>query len=223
MAQDNEAFLSRWSRRKLKAEKEQESASTKDAKRPGDDPPPEAPPGPQARAVATPGREAPARAGDKPVGAAAPATELPSLDKLTSESEFGDFMKPGVDDKLRRSALKKLFADPRFNVIDYMDVYIDDYSINDPIPPEMLKNLAHARRALFGAEEDKKEESGELAQDKAPEQAPQQIAQARDAAGSESQDGREAQRKAPERDAQGVQSDHKPQSGADPDAPAKKG
>jgi len=219
MAQDNEAFLSRWSRRKLKAEKEHESAPPEDAKRSGDKKPTEAPPGVQARAVATPGREA-------------PATELPSLDELTGESDFGGFMKPGVDDNLRRAALKKLFADPRFNVMDSLDVYIDDYSKNDPIPPEMLKKLAHARRTLFGLEDDKKKESGELAQDKTPERAPPQLADARDAAGPgaqdgpEAQDGRETQDRAPEQDVQQAlraQTENEPQAGVDRDAPVKKG
>jgi len=37
--------------------------------------------------------------------------------------------------------MKKLFSDPRFNVMDGLDVYIDDYSIPDPLPLEMLKKL----------------------------------------------------------------------------------
>src|SRR6266571_4985805 len=43
-------------------------------------------------------------------------------------SEYKDFLRPGVDEKLRQSALKKLFHDPHFNVMDGLDTYIDDYS-----------------------------------------------------------------------------------------------
>ena len=50
-------------------------------------------------------------------------------------------MAKGVDDLLRRKALKTLFSDPHFNVMDRMDVYIDDYSIADPLPPDWLDKL----------------------------------------------------------------------------------
>lgn len=50
-------------------------------------------------------------------------------------------MAKGVDDLLRRKALKSLFSDPHFNVMDRMDVYIDDYSIADPLPPDWLDKL----------------------------------------------------------------------------------
>ena len=80
--------------------------------------------------------------------------ELPPLDGLSFESDFAVFMRAKVDDRLRRAALKKLFADPRFNVMDGLDVYIDDYSKDDPIPPGMLAQLEHARTTLFGARPD---------------------------------------------------------------------
>lgn len=83
--------------------------------------------------------------------AAAPA-ELPSLDGLSFESDFRAFMHEKVDAGLRRAALKKLFSDPRFNVMDGLDVYIDDYSKEDPIAPDMLAQLQHARSTLFGAQ-----------------------------------------------------------------------
>ena len=54
-------------------------------------------------------------------------------------------MQPGVDESVKRGALKKLFSDPRFNVMDGLDVYIDDYSKPDPIDPAIVRTLAHAR------------------------------------------------------------------------------
>ena len=82
---------------------------------------------------------------------AEPETSVPSLppiEELTPESDFSGFMHPKVDEKLRRAALKKLFADPHFNVMDGLDTYIDDYSKSDPLPPEMLAQLKHAQQII---------------------------------------------------------------------------
>jgi Protein of unknown function (DUF3306) len=85
----------------------------------------------------------------KPEIPAAPP-ELPPLESLSFESDFGAFMHAKVDAHVRRAALKTLFRDPRFNVMDGLDVYIDDYSKEDPIPQAMLAQLEHARTTLFG-------------------------------------------------------------------------
>ena len=53
-------------------------------------------------------------------------------------------------ERVRRAALKKLFSDARFNVMDGLDIYIDDYSKEDPIPPALLAQLEHVRGTLFG-------------------------------------------------------------------------
>lgn len=71
--------------------------------------------------------------------------ELPSTDALTIDSDYSGFMQPGVDESLKRGALKKLFSDPRFNVMDGLDVYIDDYSKPDPIEPDLVRKLVQAR------------------------------------------------------------------------------
>jgi hypothetical protein len=90
-----------------------------------------------------------------------PPAELPSLDGLSFESDFRVFMRAKVDDGIRRAALKKLFSDPRFNVMDGLDVYIDDYSKEDPIPPGMLAQLQHARSTLFGAQTEQETPPGD--------------------------------------------------------------
>ena len=71
--------------------------------------------------------------------------ELPPIDSLTIDSDFSPFMAKDVDATVRQSALKKLFRDPRFNVMDGLDVYIDDYSKPDPIEPEIVRTLVQAR------------------------------------------------------------------------------
>jgi len=83
-------------------------------------------------------------AGDAtPVAAADVA--LPPIESLTPQSDFTPFMRPDVDPALKRAALRKLFTDPHFNVMDGLDVYIDDYSKPDPIAPEILRTLVQAR------------------------------------------------------------------------------
>lgn len=72
------------------------------------------------------------------------------LANLTPDSDFGQFMRQEVSEEIRRKALKTLFADPQFNVMDDLDIYIDDYSISEPIPPEMLASLKQAKM-LFEA------------------------------------------------------------------------
>ena len=78
-----------------------------------------------------------------------PLPSLPALESMTFESDFAAFMHAKVDERVRRAALQKLFSDPRFNVMDGLDIYIGDYSIEDPIPPALLAQLEHARTTLL--------------------------------------------------------------------------
>ena len=91
------------------------------------------------------------------VDPAAPPPELPPLDQLTADSDFRGFLHPKVDDNLRRAALKKLFSDPHFNVMDGLDVYVDDYSQSNPIPASMLAQLKQAQKILQWARESKED------------------------------------------------------------------
>ena len=68
------------------------------------------------------------------------------------------------DESLRadlRAALKRLFTDPHFNVMDGLDVYIDDYSKTEPIPPAMMAGLRQAQNILQWAKEDAEERKKE--------------------------------------------------------------
>ncbi len=96
---------------------------------------------PPAAAHETPQALAPDRLAGSPV--AEPA--LPPPESLTFDSDFTPFMRPGVDANVRQSAVRKLLRDPRFNVMDGLDVYIDDYSIESPIEPELVRTLMQAR------------------------------------------------------------------------------
>jgi hypothetical protein len=86
-----------------------------------------------------------------------PPPTLPALEDMTFESDFKAFMHAKVDEGVRRAALRKLFSDPRFNVMDGLDIYIGDYSIEDPISPGVLAQLEHARTTLLGPVTEKQE------------------------------------------------------------------
>jgi hypothetical protein len=79
---------------------------------------------------------------------------LPPVEELTSESDYRGFLHPKVDENLRRAALRKLFSDPHFNVMDGLDVYIDDYSKSEPLPAALLVQLTQAQNILGWARED---------------------------------------------------------------------
>jgi hypothetical protein len=83
------------------------------------------------------------------------------VESLTPESDFTPFMKPEVDEGLKRQALKTLFSDPRFNVMDGLDVYIDDYSKTTPIPPDLVRELVQARY-IFDPPRTRVNESGHV-------------------------------------------------------------
>jgi hypothetical protein len=101
-----------------------------------------------------------------------PAPALPPVEELTIESDFRGFFHPKVDEDVRRAALKRLFSDPHFNVMDGLDVYIDDYSKTEPIPPAMLAGLRQAQNILQWAKED--EEQRARAQRATDQQSPGQ-------------------------------------------------
>ena len=85
------------------------------------------------------------------------STPLPSLESLSFSSDYKPFMQAGVASESRNAALKKLFTDPSFNVMDGLDTYIADYSKPDPIPLEMLKGLIQSKTLRLFEEEEKEE------------------------------------------------------------------
>jgi hypothetical protein len=132
-----EGFLARWSRRKAGVASAAETA-------------PATASGAAANAAAA--LPAATAASTAPVApgattAAAPPAPLPTLADvaaLTRDSDYARFMLPGVDGSVRNAAMKKLFSDPRFNVMDGLDTYIDDYGKPDPLPLAMLRRMNQA-------------------------------------------------------------------------------
>jgi hypothetical protein len=114
----SDSFLSRWSKRK--AGKEIEPEKVKE-----EIPPPTIAPDPEVQAT--------------------PSVTLEDVEKIDRfDPDFSAFMKPDVDPAVQQAALKKMFTDPHFNVMDGLDIYIDDYSKPDPLPPGMLERMVQS-------------------------------------------------------------------------------
>ena len=94
-----------------------------------------------------------------------PAPSLADTEVLTPASDFRPFMGQGVAPEVKNAAMKKLFADPHFNVMDRMDIYIDDYSQPDPLPLAMLRQMNGAKFLNLFEDEDKAALAGSPAED----------------------------------------------------------
>ena len=142
----SDSFLGRWSRRKHDA---------RDGRPLPGDPPQEAAQqsmpvaavpsiaaAPDA-AVAQPmalAAEMPARAADEPP----PPPTMEDVQALTAQSDFSRFAARDVAADVKNAALKKLFTDPHYNVMDGLDTYIADYNTPDPLPASMLRKMAQS-------------------------------------------------------------------------------
>ena len=148
----SEGFLGRWSKRKLEV-KEGKAVEAEPLPEPEEKP---APPVPTVVAAQDPP--------PVPIEEPPPLT-LEDVKALTPESDFTRFATSNVAPDVKNAAMKKLFSDPRYNVMDGMDVYIDDYSKPDPIPYAMLRKLASAKfLGLFDQEEKEEAEAAQAAQ-----------------------------------------------------------
>jgi hypothetical protein len=127
---EHDGFLGRWSQRKAMARQ----GLAPDTPAPAE---PQAPV-PQAALASAP-----------PSAAAEPAPPAPlTLDDvaaLTPHDDFSPFVTRSVAPEVRNAAMKKLFADPAFNVMDGLDIYIDDYSRPDPLPASLARRLLQAQ------------------------------------------------------------------------------
>ena len=121
-----DGFLSRWSRRKLGEDIEPEKKSGELTNQ-------KLGTSPEIKQQSTEIEDAP------------PPASLEDVEKIDRFApDFSAFMQPGVDPAVQQAAMKKMFSDPHFNIMDGLDIYIDDYSKPDPIPLEMLKRMVQS-------------------------------------------------------------------------------
>ncbi|OZI67843.1 DUF3306 domain-containing protein [Bordetella genomosp. 4] len=151
---DRSGFLHRWSRRKIEA---------RERGTPDEDRPQQQAPAAEAAAAGDLATQDPARdevsqrtsaasptegvseTGDRGAGSEEPPLTLQDVQALTRDSDFAPFMTRQVAPEVKNAALKKLFSDPHYNVMDGLDIYIDDYSNLEPLPAPMLRRLVSAQ------------------------------------------------------------------------------
>lgn len=132
-----EGFLARWSRRKGRVRVPEE-------KQP-----------PAAATDETSPRPAPA----PPPIAEKTDADMPPVESLDADSDYAQFLSPKISERLRRAALRKLFHQPQYNVMDGLDTYIADYRDYTPLGDIVTADMRHqmerqAEAALARLEEE---------------------------------------------------------------------
>lgn len=149
-------FLGRWSRLKNQAREN-----------PVEDP---------AAAERQPVAAVPAAAAQEPEAPAAPLPTLEDVQALTPESDFKLFMATDVAPEVKNAAMKKLFSDPRYNVMDGLDTYIDDYTQRETMPESLLRRLASSKTLNLFPDQEEGEDEGTDVNRQTPAPAAGQIA-----------------------------------------------
>jgi hypothetical protein len=132
-----DGFLGRWSRRKQEVRAGLPLEEPAPVLTPRADPPP--------ASAGSPPAPLPAAQADAAAQPAPPPPSLADVGLLTPQSDFKPFVAQGVAPEVKNAAMKKLFADPHYNVMDRLDIYIDDYTQPDPLPASMLRKMASAK------------------------------------------------------------------------------
>ena len=132
-----EGFLSRWSRRKLDAD---ENESGSEPAPPVDEAP--------AAGVGEPAAAGPEEAAEVPQKTDA---DMPPVESINDESSVSDFFSPGVSETLRKAALRKLFHLPKYNIVDGLNDYDDDFRSFAALGDVVTADMRH--RAEWEAEQ----------------------------------------------------------------------
>ena len=112
-----ESFLSRWSRRKTDDKVHSDDPQSSDV----------------ADGASTEGSPEPA----------ATDADMPPLESLGEDSDYSGFLSPEVSDKLRQTALRKLFHGKAFNIVDGLDDYDDDFITALPLGDIVTADMRH--------------------------------------------------------------------------------
>lgn len=154
---EQEGFLTRWSRRKAEARRGETLPE------PADEADGEAQETAEALVdaapVADPGVPVPGDEDARPPAENEP--ELPPIESLDEDSDYSVFMGEGVPQDLRQKALQKLFRSPKFNVRDGLDDYDWDFSnpepLGDIVTAEMRYRIERELERLAGLDDDEEE------------------------------------------------------------------
>ena len=150
-ADDTEpGFIRRWSQRKLQTEQADHGAGET---------------APAAPSTGSAAEVEPSPPAAEPVKTDA---DMPPVETIDETSSIADFFSPGVSEDLRQAALQRLFRLPKYNVMDGLDDYDDDFrtfqALGDIITSDMRHQLeVEAERAREQAEQQLAEQSAETA------------------------------------------------------------
>ncbi len=166
-----DGFLSRWSKRKLDVQEGKPVLAEPPShalRTPSPQPSPAGGRGSDGEPSAVVPLPLPPGEGGGEATEEAPLPTLADAQALTPQSDFKPFMARGVAADVKNAAMKKLFTDPHYNVMDRLDTYIDDYSLPDPIPEAMLRQMVSAKFLnLFDDKENPEEHKPEPLRDDA--------------------------------------------------------
>ncbi len=117
---EEEAFLSRWSRRKQEARLPEEMEQA--------------------------GMSVPAQEQEQEQKPLLTDDDMPSIESLDEHSDYSGFLSPEVSELLRQQALQKLFRSTVFNVCDGLDDYAEDFTNFEKLGDVMTAELRHRLR-----------------------------------------------------------------------------
>ena len=150
---EHEEFLTRWSTRKALSREGVELPEPGDGVAGDSESPPDS--GNRNEDAG----QAPAEQADgQDAKAAAAAPELPPIESLGEDSDYGAVLASDVPADLQRKALRKLFQSPKFNVRDGLDDDDLDFSSPEPLGDIVTAEMRHRLRVelerLAGLDDD---------------------------------------------------------------------
>jgi hypothetical protein len=98
-------------------------------------------------------------AGQPAASESPPPPSMADVALLTRDSDYTRYLGSTVRPEVRNAALRQLFTDPHFNVMDGLDTYIGDYNTPDPLPAGMLRQMVQSQ--LLGLFDDDVETQAE--------------------------------------------------------------
>lgn len=69
--------------------------------------------------------------------------DMPDIESMTPDSDYTDFLSPGVSEELRKLALRKLFSSEAFNIRDGLDEYDGDYTHFETLGDIVTSDMKH--------------------------------------------------------------------------------
>ena len=87
--------------------------------------------------------------------------ELPPVESLNEDSDYSVFMTPGVDEAVKKLALRKLFRLPQFGVLDGLNDYDEDFTYFEALGDIVTSDMKYHEERKKAEELKKKLESEE--------------------------------------------------------------